>query len=304
MIQAMITIDRVEVRDRERSHGKTIVVIDDLAMDIDGKVNGDHDDATGLIRITRSVHERLISALEKIQHEARDTLTGDEISAMKTLLHEVLHGCSPLVRKAYVGVATTIEEATNDIAARYYARRALGVAHPQLALPDGPARGFRARDVEIVRLRDALRSVVKLPMPTILQVLTDASLALKRSSAPAAETSDEFARMFVAAVQWPEVVYAGLSGEARTAQEIRYQDLLLEALGVPIIRTDANMPIKLPEIATLPRNDIPAALAFWRKHRKAGTLRDEEVSMLRRLQDDPEPLAAAMDAEVLAERAR
>lgn len=62
------------------------------------------------------------------------------------------------------------------------------------------------------------------------------------------------------------------------------------------------MPIQMPEIVFVPRNDVTAAMAFYRRKRKAGTLRDEEISMLLKLQDDPEPLARAMDAEHAAER--
>ncbi|MDP3278283.1 MAG: minor capsid protein [Deltaproteobacteria bacterium] len=294
MMSRLLHQDDVLPRDASRPLSAAVQVVESL--DHHGHVAANYDPVTGLIRLSKRVSDNLARALNKLGSDDQASLTSDEVSAVRTLLHEILHGASPAHGSRLTAIGMVIEEATTDISARHYARKATGVDHAILDLPSGNTSP-RARDSEIRVLRQALISVVRLPPDTINMMLTTASLRLKAST-ESASTDDELARLFSRCVRWPEILFSGLDALQRNKLEERYRDGLLAALRMTTMRTDgaAMKVVTIPEVYTIPRNNVPAALAFWCKHVRAGTLRPEDVSILYRLQDNWQELSAAMDA--------
>jgi SPP1 gp7 family putative phage head morphogenesis protein len=73
---------------------------------------------------------------DRLRRYARGERSYESVSAMKTLVHESLHGTSPITSNAYQGVGVLIEEVTTEVAARKVVRE----MHPNYANESRNAR--------------------------------------------------------------------------------------------------------------------------------------------------------------------
>lgn len=128
-----------EVRNLLRSHLRTagmqsrdwaemrpgVAVSTERELDRDGhRANGAHG-WDGAVYLAPDRAARARSALDRLVRRKR--LNAGDHSAIRTLVHEELHGVSPITKDAYVGFGAALEEATTEMLARLETSRLTGV---------------------------------------------------------------------------------------------------------------------------------------------------------------------------------
>jgi len=89
----------------------------------------------GLVAVDKGRHAMMVRALERIAAGDMGAVTREEWGTIRTLVHETMHGHSPLAAAGYVKHGAAIEEATTELAARNVTREVFGT-YGQGSYPD------------------------------------------------------------------------------------------------------------------------------------------------------------------------
>lgn len=93
------------------------------------RLNGYHD-WDGVIAVDRKRHALTVKALNLLRRGQHSAVTADMWDTLRTLVHETVHGHSPLKALGYVRHGAAIEEATTELAARRMMRDTFGAHGP------------------------------------------------------------------------------------------------------------------------------------------------------------------------------
>lgn len=274
-----------------KHQGKPMHVVRDGLLDKgkDAPVSGHNDN--GLIRIIESVRNAAISGFEKLERDQQSELTVQEVRAIKTLLHEFLHSTSPMGKTVYTGWGLIVEEATNELATRIVAAKAMGVDHRLLTLDQGsPYQGYIDQIAKVIQsqMRGASRD-------WILAEMASASTKMRSPGAGEDLPYDKYIWAFVKELRLPPEWSKHMNEKEIADFTKRTHSALLNRLGVKV-RFDSNGATmeKMPfPIMYIPRNDPEAAIRYYLEQKAKGVSSEqlsEDAEVLCKLQDVPEEM--------------
>lgn len=219
--------------------------------------------------------ERAANALDLAAAEGTTPLkvTQGQARALKTIVHEEVHGCGPDMHRAYRGAGAMLEEAATEILARRIVRRTLGgslgkVSEPLLELPPQaywewtgsmPTGATHPYDVPISRLLHVTR---KHSLPD--SVVEEAARELKGTMADAdIPTADAYIEHFAGLLR-NQAQAAGIKLQEQKAYNLA--DQLSDALRGGVDPKKKPVGLVRPHPLTfddLERNDVLGALAYF-----------------------------------------
>lgn len=146
-------------------------------------------DWDGSIQIGRHTAGQVASMAGKLARGAGAEVTGSEVRSLNVLIHEQMHGATPISKDGYEGVGAMIEEVSTEALARRATRKlaaGAGVPRSQIAAggvgaPRHDADGAYAR--ELLQVRRAIQDVTGLGENDAYALLERASERLKSRSA-------------------------------------------------------------------------------------------------------------------------
>ncbi|MFO0629974.1 MAG: hypothetical protein U0325_30725 [Polyangiales bacterium] len=255
----------------------------------------------------RDVCENALEAIHLIHAGKGHEVSFLQMNALRTHFHEALHGSSPVLRDgAYRNVGKTIEEGTTEILARKVIRERFGFDHPTLEVQK---QGVYKEDV--IRLRNIVTAALQCTPDEAAAALEEASLAIKRTPklalnprSVAVESPEDYARIFARSVRIPNQTLLGVPEHSRPEFIAKFQARLhrrILSLGAKPGRRDSAMDEITPledelSLIWLDRNDPEATLSLLKKRHEHRLLRDEDIKIALKLQDDRTWLSAAIRA--------
>ena len=189
--------NRYQVRPRSRMRG----------------ARGLHNTVTGQITVSTPVHNGA-------KRFATAVATGrapraNDAHDFRTLLHETVHGHSPMDHSVYIGVGRVIEEVSTELTARRIVRQRFGVTSELLQAPLGPADpSRRSYDQWIVAVRRILEAEGYTARAAI-DAMEDASITLRRYAGPVIDRPEEYARKWLEGLPPPDPPNDRLARDAR-----------------------------------------------------------------------------------------
>lgn len=157
-----------------------------VSKDLD--TGGVHD-WDGSIHVGRRTAAQVASMAEKLARGAGGEVTGPELGSLNVLIHEHLHGATPISREGYEGVGAMVEEVSTEALARRATRRLAASAgvHPSQVAAGGVGaprhEGDGAYASELLQVRRAIQDVTGLGDDDAYDLLERASQRLKSRAA-------------------------------------------------------------------------------------------------------------------------
>lgn len=193
----------------------------------DPKAYGSYDMATGDIHMQEEVHQRAMAFLRD-PHNPRNRKYADDAS---TLLHETIHSCSPLHHKAYNTHAAMVEEATTELLARRVMRDKFGVPDEHWQEPDGSPGGSYGEEIHGL-LHTISRALGDPPIAhhRLQRLVEDAAVKLRQPQPKVFDRRNPYVDHFVAQLELPEHLFAGLNPEMREREEREVRNRISNAI--------------------------------------------------------------------------
>lgn len=266
-----------------------------------------HHEWDGSIVLGRRKYSFLRSAAAKLA-DGRDTITAAEADAIRVLIHEELHGCSPIRPHAYQGPGVIVEEATTELLARRVLTTMLGsvsvthastqsvrtgssvfTTHAQYGYPE-TSYDIGSYDQFINIMHYAVAGIFTNTSIPVSDIVAKASAAMKSYKVnDFLHTPEEMCDAFATEA----ADHAGYKGQEYTAMRELLKSTLLtmqiNELGKSLIES----------LLTIPRNDVAAALRLYHQLTKQKLWRPEYMSILVQLQDNPLSLTQALQEDTV-----
>lgn len=182
---------------------------------------------TGEIWIDREVDRRSRSFFAKLATGARPSEV--ETARTRTLIHETVHGYSPLGHASYAGAGRVVEEVTVELTARRLMRETFSLSYGAIARPIASPQSSRSYDREIVAVRRRVQALFGIGPRAAIEVLEETAVTMRRAG-PIVNGPVAYTRHFANSVAVPEPALKGLTGEARTARIRALRDELVSGL--------------------------------------------------------------------------
>lgn len=147
----------------------------------------------GSILVGRRTADQVAAMADKLSRGAGATVTGGEVGSLNVLIHEQLHGATPIGKDGYEGIGAMIEEVSTEALARRATRQLATTAgvpgHEVAAAGVGAPRhendGAYAR--ELLQVRRAIQDATGLSDAEAYDLLERASRRLKSRAADPAQ---------------------------------------------------------------------------------------------------------------------
>ena len=175
------------------------------------------DPTTGEIQVLDTWHTKAADGVAALV--AARTVTDEQISAVKTLVHETVHAHSPLT----IYIAThkygrVVEEVTTEVTARKIVRETFSLKSKVLEFPKA-ATDTGSYNWWIHPMVDILESELGLKRAQVHAAIEEAGITMRRHKGALISTSDAYAKHFVANLPISDAVALKQVPSAKTAKD-------------------------------------------------------------------------------------